>query len=275
MTRRPLKWLLASCGALLMALNVVGLFIPLRNAAIYDEPETLFPDDITLTADELLAEVDADPSDRPAYLRRVNDAVRRGMAHYWDADGAERYRLHVPLWENYLLWAARWVYPPVFARYEFSRHDKAIERGVGLCSQHAIVVAGLLGERGIPARIVGLDGHVVATADAGDGNWWILDADYGAVIPHDLAAIERNPQFVRRYYAGKADAATVDDLVRFYGPEGNVVIESVRRYDPRRPSYALRYWLETIAYALKWLLPVALIAPLALSRHASRRGRAA
>ena len=45
-----------------------------------------------------------------------------------------------------------------------------------------------------------------------------------------------------------------------YATRGNnVILENARAYMPRG------YWLETVAYGLKWLLPAGMMIPLALS----------
>jgi hypothetical protein len=177
--------------------------------------------------------------------------------------------------KNYLLWIASLVYPQVFRKYEFSHYRKAIERGVGLCSQHAIIIAGVLKDKNIPSKIVALNGHVVATAlvDETCNEWWLLDADYGVVIPRDIKTVEQAPDLVRpHYFAAGCSAKTTDLLAAMYGPNGNVVIESVNTYDPRIMSYALRYHIETFSYAAKWILPGLLTLPLLIEIWKSRPG---
>ncbi|MBA1330248.1 hypothetical protein QQ73_03385, partial [Candidatus Endoriftia persephone str. Guaymas] len=41
----------------------------------------------------------------------------------------------------------------------------------------------------------------MATAKTTNGDWWILDPDYGVVIPHDLRTLEQQPELVSEYYA--------------------------------------------------------------------------
>ena len=61
----------------------------------------------------------------------------------------------------------------------------------------------LLKEKNINSKIVGLDGHVVATAqvDKMQNQWWVLDSDYGVIIPHNLREIEHNPKLISTYYS--------------------------------------------------------------------------
>ena len=55
-----LKNLFLIIGLVLLGLNLVGLFIPLRNADIYSEKLNYFENDITLSEDEFLNQLDRD-----------------------------------------------------------------------------------------------------------------------------------------------------------------------------------------------------------------------
>jgi hypothetical protein len=128
---------------------------------------------------------------------------------------------------------------------------------VGLCSQHALIVLDALKRRGIVARLVLLDGHVVASAQVDDERWWVLDPDYGVVIPQSIEQIQEAPESVRPFYRAAGHSEKVIDLlVQLYGPEGNMVLDGVG--DPRRPAYMLRAVFEKVAYFLKWAIPLAL-----------------
>lgn len=262
-------------GALLFSINICGIFIPLRNEEIYVEKGTAFEDDIVLTEEELWKEIHTDTSDVSSYVAHLNSAINRGIAHYWRDEGGDKYRLRIPIYENYFLYTASWVYPPVFQKYEFSHYKKAIERGVGICSEHAIIISEILKEKGIDSKIIGLDGHVVATAliNQLDNQWWILDADYGVVIPHSIEEIERNPSIINTYYAKAGyDAVLIKILVDIYQKKGNKVVNGVREYDSRIKSYSLRYYLESVTYILKWVLPLLMLLPRCLEKRLQNNG---
>ena len=63
------------------------------------------------------------------------------IAHYWRDEGINKYYLRIPFWENYLLYIASYIDPEEYLKYEFYDYRRAIERGVGLCSQQAIIVS--------------------------------------------------------------------------------------------------------------------------------------
>jgi hypothetical protein len=198
-----------------------------------------------------------------AYVVRLNEAVSKGIAYYWEDAGVERYNLRVPARENYLLFLASYALPRYYRKYEFSDQYKNIERGVGLCSLHATVIDTLLKEHGVDSRVVLLDHHVVAMARVGEApdRWWVVDPGLGVVVKHDIGEIESDPNLIKPYYLERGYSREyVDWLAGVYGKEGNVVFDGAREYLPRR----LRY-VERVSYVLKWGVPLILIAPLALS----------
>jgi hypothetical protein len=133
---------------------------------------------------------------------------------------------------------------------------------VGLCSQEAFVLTGILRERGIKADIVGLDGHVVVTApvDSAQNTWWIFDPDYGVVIPNNISQIEANPQLIRPYYAAVGyTTQKIDTLVSYYGGSGNKVTDGIIGYS------RFRYYYEYLSYMMIWVIPAILLLPLGIS----------
>jgi hypothetical protein len=197
-------------GIGLLVLNVVGLSFSLRNSAIYAEDDTIFRrlfkmDDITMSPEQVKAAFNIKTDSTKAYISLVNDAVNRGLAHCWREESAHKYNLRIPAHENFILFLAAYVYPKAFMEHELVDYRKAIERGIGLCSQHCIVMSEVLCDRGIPSMIVCLTEHVVITAqvDRESDTWWVYDPDFGVVIPYDITAIQRDPGIVRPYYARK------------------------------------------------------------------------
>src|SRR4029079_332230 len=124
-----------------------------------------------------------------AFAIRINKVVNDGFAHYWKDAGIDKYHERVPIWENYLLYAASFIDPKEYNKYEFSNYKKDLERGVGLCSSHAIVVKGILNDNGIKAELLDVGKrHVVVRAEPGNTPAFILDPEFGIVVPFDTAA---------------------------------------------------------------------------------------
>ena len=262
-----MKTFMLLAGMLLLINNIIGLFLPLRNEGIYHEKNTGFENDITLTEEQLYKVINTDIANREKYILQLNKAINKGIAHYWNDNGIDRYNLRVPIYENYLLYFASYIYPKIFRKYEYSHYDKAIERGIGLCSQHAIIISEILNEKGIESKIIRLSGHVVSTAlvNKEKNLWWILDPDYGVVIKADISKVEDNPEIVRNYYQNNGfDKKTVENLINIYDKDGNTVIDSVRSVS-QITSYAFNYYVEIFTYIVIWIFPILLMTPYLIS----------
>ncbi len=243
-----------------MLINIYGLFKTLRNPAIYDEEKTLRNriGDITIKYPEIEKDfVRHDNESVKDYAVRMNKVVNDGFAHYWKDEGLTKYNIRVPAWENYLLYVASYIDPKEYKHYEFSNYKKDLERGVGLCSSHCIVLKGVLRRNGIEGQLWDIAGHVVLRTRVAENEWWVLDPDFGVVVPFDTAAIQANPEIVRPYYKDMAklyypDAKspyTVDHVVEIYGKEGNHI-------------YTVDNWFEYFSYWAKWIIPIILMMPL-------------
>ena len=145
--------------------------------------------------------------------------------------------------------------------YEFSNYKKNLERGVGLCSTHSTIVKGVLLENGIKAELLDVGGHhVVVRAELNDTVTYMLDPDYGIVVPHDTAAITANPELVRAsykdmaelYYPDAVDPYTTEILVKIFGD--------------RKHVYSVENWFETFSYRAIWIIPILLMLPFGINR---------
>lgn len=263
-----LKTILFGIGIVLLLINITGLFKSMRNPEIYTDESTPYKNDITLTYDEIKKESKQKEgeSDRD-FVLRVNKLVNQGTAYYMRLEGKEKYNLRVPVWENFILYAASKINPKRYGRYEFSNYKKNMERGVGLCSTHSIIAKGILIDNGIKAELVDLAGHVVVRAQVEENSWYVIDPTIGGIaIPYDISEIEANPEIIRTYYSNRLhlyrEAPTHfdsnNDLVKYYGKEGNHV-------------YTMDRTFEDFTYAAIWILPALLIFPLPLRAVKKRK----
>lgn len=246
-------------AVLLLGINIYGLFKTMRNPEIYTEEIRIRNrvNDISIGYPEIIPLLKRMPGENNIdFAVRINKVVNDGFIHYWREEGIKKYHLRVPIWENYLLYAASFIYPEEYRTYEFSNYKKNLERGVGLCSTHSIVVKGVLLEHGIKAELLDVGGrHVVVRAELNDTASWILDPDYGIVVPHDTAAITANPELVREpykdmadlYYPDAIDPYTTDFIVKIFGD--------------RKHTYTVDNWFEYFSYWAIWIIPVLLMLP--------------
>jgi len=254
-----LKKLILIFGLVLLGINIYGLFKTMRNPAVYTEEITLRNriNDVTISYPEinelLKRKVNESNID---FGVRINKVVNDGFAHYWKAQGTEKYHMRVPVWENYLLYAASYINPKRYERYEFSNYKKNLERGVGLCSTHSTIVKGVLQDNGMKAELLDVGGHhVVVRAELNDTATYILDPDYGIVVPFDTAAITANPELARApysnmadlYYPDAKDPYTTDYLVKIFGD--------------RKHVYSVDNWFEHFSYWAIWIIPFLLMLP--------------
>ncbi|HPE74895.1 MAG TPA: hypothetical protein PLC80_02330 [Draconibacterium sp.] len=251
--------ILLAVGILLLCINIFGLFKTMRNPEVYSEEKNIRNriNDISIKYPEILEMLKRKPNENNVdFGVRINKVVNDGFIHYWKTAGIDKYHERVPVWENYLLYAASYINPEKYRMYEFSNYRKNLERGVGLCSTHSTIVKGVLLENGIKAELLDVGGHhVVVRAELNDTATYMLDPDYGIFVPHDTAAITANPELVREpyknmaelYYPDAVDPYTTDILVKIFGD--------------RKHVYSVENWFETFSYWAIWIIPFLLMLP--------------
>lgn len=243
-----------SIGIALMAMNITGLIIPLRNPDVH----TFYGDDrkdAVYSYEETMSLINRLPNeDDYAYVVRLTELISDSISPYWLDEGIDRFRLRVPIWENYILWAYSFKTPEKFLKYEYNDYKKALERGVGLCSQYALVASQIMEENGIDSKVVGLSGHVITMAEVNE-QWYVVDPEYNVIIPYSLDVVARDPEMIAEYYSTTWAPGFVPEL--YTTSENNVVFENAVAYkgfnSPR---------IEKKAYTYKWVLPLFLMIPL-------------
>lgn len=248
------KIILFVTGVLLLVLNFVGLFKSLRNEQLYSLV-TPYKDDITIRFEEAKKQWDRRNGETDKeFALRASTLVNNSMAHYYKDEGIKKYHIRVPFWENYILRVKQIVTRD--KKYEFRNYKKAIERGVGICSQPCIALQNLLIANGIEADLWDIKGHIVVDAKFSDGTRYTLDPDYGQYVPHGMEAIEANPELVREWYADQDDVYAphlkehkhTDDIVEMYEKDGNHI-------------YFMKAGFENFSYVAIWIIPIILIFP--------------
>ena len=252
------KIVLFCLGLILLGINFLGQFKSLRNEELYKEV-TPYKDDFTIRFSDVKKQWHRkeNESDKE-YALRVTILINNSMAHYWKDEGIKKYYLQVPIWENYLLSLKQFVLKR--NKYEFRNYDKAIERGVGICSQPCIALKDLLNDHGIEADLWDIKGHVVVDAKFSDGSRYTLDPDYGQFVPYGMEEIQDNPELVRKSYKDQDDVYAphlakhkhTDDIVLMYAKDGNHIYFMDKSY-------------EDFSYIAIWILPLLLMFPFAIT----------
>lgn len=241
-------------GSLLIGLNIIGLFSSLRNEDLYKEV-TPYRNDISIRFEEAKKQWHrrAGESDRD-FAIRMSTLINNSMAHYYKNEGIKKYHLQIPLWENYLLRLKQLI--SFKEKYEFRNYKKAIERGVGICSQPCIALQNLLASNGIESDLWDIWGHIVVDAKFSDGTRYTLDPDYGQYVPHGMEEIMKDPEIVRTWYADQDDVYAshilehkhTDDIVAMYEKDRNKI-------------YNMKAGFEKFSYIAIWIIPILLMLP--------------
>ena len=262
-------------GLSLLVLNVSNLFMSIRNPDLLTIMDR--KDDITLDYREALKQISRRPDESDkAYVFRVNDIVNKSMANIEIPRIQEYNLMRVSIRENYVLSIYNLIYSDRYKMYEYLDYRKAIERGVGLCSQQAMAMTAILNENGVKAEMVGLDGHVVLRAKVSNDTWYTADPDYGVVMPFDISEIEDNPAVIIPYYnnmktnlkkgLGDYKPEAIKMLLKFYAKERNEVFQKgVIGFKGER-----RHRMERLSYKAVWIIPLILGLPYLLAIFLSR-----
>ncbi|MBK8504615.1 MAG: hypothetical protein IPL46_21850 [Saprospiraceae bacterium] len=123
-----------------------------------------------------------------------------------------------------------------------------------------------MAENGIEAELLDVGGrHVVVRAQLDETSAYILDPDFGVVVPYDTAAIQANPELVRMpyskmaalYYPDAKDPYTTDLIVEIFGKKKYV--------------YTVDNWFEYFSYWAIWIIPLLLLMPFIVDLTRIRR----
>lgn len=243
-------------GIALLALNLWGLAAP-------NDQRDIFPAIDLLPYTDALANLRDIHAETPeGIVRQATMIVHRAMSGQWPPEPAR-----VPARQNWILWLAGFFdqaavscgltnVDDLFSVYQMTDHDRALQRGFGICSQQALVLAGFLDElHGYKSEVAVLSGHAVLQVTLPGGSLMLADPHKGVVLPFGLKHAETRPGDVEALYPPGSD------IPRLYGPAGNQLAPApARAYNPKL------YLLEKTSYLLIWLVPGALMLPCLVSR---------
>ncbi len=240
-------------SVVLLMINLLGMLIPLRNPEVYEGIEfggkVRQPQYSAEQVYEQMARIAEIDEQYPEYAHRLTQLIFDGTVHYWEEyEPGNPYNLRVPLRENYLIYFSH-LLQGERENYEFCRAERAIARAACVCSQSSKILADILGRNRVKAHIVGLEGHVVVRARVNNetNEWWLLDADYGVVIEHDIDEVESNLDLVRVAYSEQGyGESVVNILVDIYGPEDNQIIDENLQCEQEDHYYLLKWWLPIV-----------------------------
>lgn len=276
--RSPLlRYVFVGIAICLLSLNLYGLTQPLRSEELvnYRDLQSRHGPQLGCAALEDLSKQQAS-IDRREFAIKATRIVSRVIVFSLPGNRLELARLHhiVPPEKNYLLWLASWTRPHPFSRMEYFQWRRGAARGVGACSQAAMVLCNYLNSHGFDCDVVGLDGHVVTrlNPETDPDAPLVLDPDQGIAFAHSLKSLQQQPEIVRNRYLKNARTNATErhaywnqhaqHLAAAYSADGNRVYKDAREYF----GYAT---LVDQSRLLKWIFPLALLLACGLARYCS------
>lgn len=231
-----------SIGILILALLTtvqVGLVSPYPQV-----PQNQIPAHYTPINDvRSLYKKENEPIDH--YYERLTQNVYQGIVQYWKTSTENRRNYtQVSILDNYLLWAyAQLPNHTHFQQYEFALPQKAINRGIGLCSQLSRIIYYILEDQGIDATVLSQPEHVIVQV-----NDIILDPTYGVVLPFSAQNIANANIPLTDYYASSTSGDNLALIENLYTRSWDIPENHDALYD-------YMYKMELYAEILKWLIP--------------------
>ncbi|MEZ5922964.1 MAG: hypothetical protein R3D57_01120 [Hyphomicrobiaceae bacterium] len=264
--------ILRAAGAVLILVGLALLAFDFVSADVAPEPhpkhvakkthKSGLPVIEAMVAERQLDEISGEAI-TPERLEDITLIFASAIVRYWPKAGESDLEVLRSFRENWLLavmqrasiwktWNGVARPPGELAYYERRDYRMALAKGVGICSQAALAIADYLRERKVPVLIAGLDGHVVAVAEL-QGRSFIVDADYGVVLPMSMTEVEADPTRIREAYLARGyPRSTVERLERIFGSAGNKLVAP----DGYAATSASRLKLFDIGV---WLIPSALV----------------
>jgi alpha-ketoglutarate-dependent taurine dioxygenase len=128
-----------------------------------------------------------------------------------------------------------------------------LERGIGICGDASMIMSQILDEQNISNKILTFPGHVVVAATFEDGKQYILDADFGVVIPYPLNEFATSSPEIAKLYSEAG--SHMGHFLLFQ----KIYKENYKQWDGVQHFITNKYYFEKFAYWLKWPLPIFMI----------------
>lgn len=242
-------------GLSLTVINLYGLTQELRPPVFFAD-ELRFEDDITLTLEETMQQIQRLPNeDELAFATRVTKVISQGLAHiHWEDYDTAKFNQRIPIWENYFIYFLSVVTDiPEYQRYHFADYRRSLHRGIGICGDASMIMSQILDEQGIENQLITYPGHVVLAAKFKDGTERTFDPDFG--VPLDLSPEEVRLQssiVSDKYFQSGYTASDKKIMQRIFNNE-------FERWNGVKHFITKKYYFEKVSYWLKWPFPLFLI----------------
>ncbi|MFT5814358.1 MAG: hypothetical protein ACI9VT_002119 [Psychroserpens sp.] len=131
-----------------------------------------------------------------------------------------------------------------------------------------MIMSQLLNEQNISNKILTFPWHVAVAASFENGKQYILDADFGVIIPYALNEFASSSIDIAKLYSDAGYPRK--DFLLFQ----RIYRENYKQWDGVKHFITKKYYFEIVAYWLKWPLPIFMIlVSLFMLRKAKARDR--
>ena len=189
------------------------------------------------------------------YIARVNQLVYQSFFHIkWNEQkDTYKYNQSVPVFENWLLYLLSFTGIGHFKKYHFANFKRSLKRGIGVCGDACMILSAMLSENDIKNDIVTFPEHVILLVYLNNEKW-VLDPDFDVYFllsnKSDLKNLNQNA--VNFYRERGYSDYELKELQRIYSAP-------YEEWESVKELMTKRYYFETFAYTIKWLVPIALI----------------
>ncbi len=260
----------AVCAALaifLFGLNFYGEIKTMRLVDNIPSSDFKFENDISLDISETLEQIKRRKQETDLeFSFRLTTVVQQSIGHLdtWFTASPDYYPQRVPMRENIWLHLMSYLFKDTeVVKYHFANYRKTLERGIGICGDHAYMLSQILWDNDIPNSILVFTphkdhlsegGHVLVEVRPENDASYLLDADFGVIIPNEKLSAESRHSLITRQFmnAGylKDQSTMLADIL------GGEMTEFSSTWDIMKK----RYIFEVASYKIKWLLPIVLLA---------------
>ncbi len=246
---------LLTMGLLLTLLNVVGLFMSTRPTYV-EEKDLRFVKTNYKTSANVLKNYKRYANERVSeYIARVNHLVYQSFFHItWNEQkDTYKYNQSVPIFENWFLYLLSFTGIEHFKKYHFANFKRSVKRGIGVCGDACMILSEMLLKNNINSVIVTFPEHVILLVHL-DNEHWVLDPDFDVYFSlNNKAELKNlNHDALDSYRERGYSEYELEELQRIYSAP-------YQEWESVKALMTKRYYFETLAYTIKWLVPAALM----------------
>jgi hypothetical protein len=250
-----IRYILLVTGCLMLVINLYGLSRDIRVSEFHDD-DLIFTNDQPTEFNSTIIDLirHSDESDIE-YATRITHVVAKGLAHLdWLVFPSEKFNQLIPIWENYFLYfMGKFSGIAEYQRYHFANYRRSLERGIGICGDASMIMSQLLDEQNISNKILTFPGHVVVAATFENGKQYILDADFGVVIPFPVNEFATSSREIAKLYSEAG--YHMGHFLLFQ----KIYKENYSQFNGVEHFITKKYYFEKFSYWLKWPLPIFMI----------------